>query len=209
MTTVLKDTHSHFVRFIKIGFPALAAMLVIGVFVFNKTNPVRDGAIIPGPELAKLAIGQKITNPHYSGVTRAGDAFSISAKSALPNAPSLDRVDLVAPDTTIGFVDGLEVRTTSKSGRLNINTQEAILTGAVFLQTSDNYQARSEEIIINFHTGNANSPGPVKATGPMGKITAGNMDLTQNQDQASPKSKASLHFGNGVKLVYYPTNMKN
>ncbi len=209
MTTVLKDSHSQFVRFIKIGFPVLAGILVIGVFVFNKANPVRDGTIIPGPELAKLAIGQKIINPHYSGVTRTGDAFSISAKSALPNAPSLDRVDLVEPDTTISFVDGLEVRTTSKTGQLDIKTQEATLTGAVYLETSDQYRAYSEKVIMNFRTGNANSPGPVKATGPMGKITAGNMELTQNLDQARQKSKAILRFGKGVKLVYYPTDKKD
>jgi len=209
MTAILKDTHSQFVRFIKIGFPVLAGILIIGVFVFNKTNPVRDSAIISGPELAKLAIGQKIINPHYSGVTKTGDAFSISAESALPNAPLLDRVDLVAPNTTISFVDGLEVRTTSKTGQLDINTQEATLTGSVYLQTSDHYQAYSEKVIMNFRTGNANSPGPVRATGPMGRITAGNMELTQNLDQAHPKSKAILRFGKGVKLVYYPTDIKD
>jgi len=204
MTSMPKDNYSQFVRFAKIGFPILAAILFIGIFVFTKTNPIRSGIIIPDAKLAELAIGQKITNPHYSGVTKSGDAFTISAKSALPNAPSPDLVDLIAPDTTIGFAGGLEIHASSDTGRLNFNTQEAILTGSVFFETSDNYTANTKEIIINFYTGNATSPGPIKANGPIGHITAGQMSLTQNLHQETSGDRTILSFGNGVKLVYYP-----
>ena len=207
MTDATKDTYSQFVRIAKIGFPITAALLLIGVFVFNKANPIRDGLIIPGAGLAELAVGQKITNPHYSGVTKSGDAFSISATSALPNAPSPDLVDLVLPRTTIGFADGLEVQTSSDYGQLNLNTQEAILTGTVFLETSDDYQAKADKVVMNFYTGNAYSIGPVVANGPIGHITAGNMRLTQDLHENTSHNGAILSFGNGVKLVYYPTKI--
>lgn len=207
MIDVTKDTYSQFVRYAKIGFPVLAAVLFVGVFVLTKTNPIRGGLIISDPELAELAIGQKITNPHYSGVTKSGDAFSISAISALPNAPAPDLVDLVAPKTTIGFADGPEVHTSSDFGQLNISTQEAELTGSVFLETSDNYQAYTEKVVMNFYTGNAYCPDPVEATGPIGTITAGKMELTQNLHRKTTQNGIILSFGNGVKLVYYPTEI--
>ncbi|KAB7614539.1 hypothetical protein F9L33_07830 [Amylibacter sp. SFDW26] len=202
--TEVKDTYSQFVRFAKIGMPILAALLMIGVFVFTKTNPIRDGIIIADSKLAELAVGQKITNPHYSGVTKSGDAFSISAESALPNAPKPDQIDLVAPSTTIGFSDGLEVKTDSEVGLLNLETQEATLSGSVALKTSDNYTANVEKIILNFYTGNATSPGPVAASGPVGNITAGSMELTQDLHKAPSDEGPILRFGNGVKLIYYP-----
>lgn len=204
MSDAPKDTYSQFVRIAKIGFPLLAILLVVGVFVFNKVNPIRDAVIISGPEFSKLAVGQKITNPHYSGVTKSGDAFSISATSALPNAPTPDLVDLVEPKTTIGFSNGLEVQTSSDIGQLNFTTQEAILTGAVYLETSDNFKAYADKIVMNFYTGNAISPGPVKATAPIGEITAGNMRLTQDLHKETSSGDAILSFGNRVKLIYYP-----
>jgi len=207
MTYTAKDTYSQFVRFAKIGFPLLAVVLFVGIFVFTKTNPIRGGLIISGPELAELAVGQMITNPHYSGVTKSGDAFSISAASALPNAPAPDLVDLVAPKTTIGFADGLEVNTTSDFGQLDLTSQQATLTGSVLLETSDNYQARTKKVVMNFYTGNAYSPNLVEATGPIGNITAGKMNLTQNLHQKIPQNGIILSFGNGVKLVYYPTKI--
>ncbi len=207
MSDATKDTYSQFVRFAKIGFPLLAILLVIGVFVFNKVNPIRDAIIISGPEFTKLAVGQKITNPHYSGVTKSGDAFSISATSALPNAPTPDLIDLVKPKTTIGFSSGLEVQTSSDIGQLNLKTQEAILTGTVYLETSDDFKAYADKIVMNFYTGNAFSPGPVRATGPIGEITAGNMRLTQNLHEKISPDDTILSFGNRVKLIYYPVTV--
>ncbi len=199
-----KDTYSQFVRFAKIGLPVLATFLMIGVFVFTKANPIRDGIIIADSKLVELAVGQKVTNPHYSGVTKSGDAFSISAESALPNAPKPDQIDLVAPNTTIGFTDGLEVKTSAKAGLLNLETQEATLSGSVVLETSDNYNANAKTIVLNFYTGNATSPGPVEVDGPVGNIKAGSMELTQNLHETPAKEGPILRFGNGVKLIYYP-----
>ncbi len=206
MTHTPRDNYSTRIRIIKIGFPVLAAILLVGVFVFTNSNPIRDGVIIPDRKLAELAVGQKITNPHYSGVTKSGDAFSISAESALPNAPKPTQIDLVKPRTTIGFSDGFEMQASSDIGQLNLDKQEASLTGSVLLETSDNYRATAKIVTMNFYTGNASSPGQVKANGPMGKITAGNMILTQNLHKNTFGGKTILSFGNGVKLVYYPQN---
>jgi lipopolysaccharide export system protein LptC len=126
----------------------------------------------------------------------------------LPNGPELSQVDLVAPSTTIGFADGLELNASSDVGHLNLETQEATLTGTVFFETSDKYQANTDKVIMNFYTGNASSPGPVEATGPIGHITAGKMALTQNIHKKTSESGAILSFGNGVKLVYYPSEIR-
>lgn len=209
MSNPTKDTYSQAVRFAKVGFPLLAVLLIVGVFVFNKTNIIRDEIIISGPQFTKLAIGQKITNPHYSGVTKSGDAFSISAVSALPNAPTPDLIDLISPNTTIGFSNGLEIHTSSNAGQLDLINQEAILTGSVFLETSESYKAYAERVVMNFYSGNAHSPGPVKATGPIGQISAGSMNLTQNLHKNTSRDDVILSFSNGVELIYYPTKANN
>lgn len=204
MSKAQKDSYSNFIRAAKFALPVLAIFMFASVFVFTKSNALRDGLIIPDKKLAQLAVGQKITNPHYSGVTRSGDAFSISAEAALPNAPKPDQIDLIAPSATLNFANGFEVRAHSETGRLQLDTQEATLSGTVALTTSDNYSAKAEKFIMDFYTGNASSPNSVQVTGPMGHISAGNMELTQNLHEEGFSGKAILRFGNGVKLVYYP-----
>ena len=192
------------VRVLRIAFPLVALILLTSIFLYSNTRKIRDGLIIPDAELAELAIGQKITNPHFSGVTNAGDAFSISAEWALPDAPRPDTIDLSKPVTTIDFQDGRSLKTRSASGSLDLQKNEATLSGGVSLLTSDGYDARSDELILNFETGNVESPGPVVAEGPLGSIEAGAMELRQDLDKNQAGGKGVLLFKRGVKLVYKP-----
>ena len=198
------DGYSRMVRVFRVAFPLIAIMLLASIFVLSKTKKLREGLIIADAKLAELAIGQKITNPHFSGVTKAGDAFSISAEWALPDAPRPDKIELNAPVTTIDFLNGRSLKSHSKTGLLNMSENLATLSGGVSLVTSDGYNARSDKLIINFETGNATSPGPATAIGPVGSIEAGAMELRQDLDKNQTGGNGVLLFKKGVKLVYKP-----
>ncbi len=199
-----KDGHSRMVRVFRIAFPVIALLLLASIFVLSKTSNLREALIVTDAKLAELAIGQKITNPHFSGVTKTGDAFSISAEWALPDAPSPERVDLNKPLTTIDFQDGRSIKSKSDTAVLDLSENVATLAGVVSLVTSDGYTAHSDELRLNFETGNVFSPGPVSAVGPQGSIEAGSMELRQDLDKNHFGGKGVLLFKNGVKLVYIP-----
>lgn len=191
------------VRMLKWAFPIVGVLLVGSIFLLsnaNKLNQLTD--VLEGP-LAELAVGQKITNPNFSGVTKSGDAFSISAEWALPDGPRPTQVELSKPRTTISFQDGGTMRTTAGLGALDLKSSEAILSEGVSMRTTDGYTATSTSVEINFQTGNVYSEGPVIAHGPVGSIEAGAMTLTQNLDQ-NPTGNAFLVFNKGVKLLYNP-----
>ena len=197
------DRYSKVVRVLRWVLPTVAILLLGSIFLLSNTNKLREALIIPDIELAELAIGQKITNPHFAGVTKSGDAFSISADWALPDGPAPERIDLFKPETTIDFENGRTMRTSAGAGALNLITNEAILREGVDLQTADGVTAHSAAIVINFETGNVYSNGPVTARGKIGSIDAGSMSLLQNLDR-KPSGHAVLMFKNGVKLIYKP-----
>lgn len=196
-----KDRHSTVVRILRWVLPVVALLLLASIFLLSNSSKVRQGLIIADSKLAELAIGQKITNPNFSGVTKSGDAFSISADWALPDAPSPEKIELNAPRTTIDFQNGRRLETNAGSGLLNLNSSEATLSNEVDVMTSNGYRAHSTALLLNFETGNVYSIGPVNAEGPIGTIEAGSMTLLQNLDQ-NPAGNAVLMFNNGVKLVY-------
>ncbi len=191
------------VRVLKWAFPIVGVVLVGSIFLMSNANKLNELAeVIDGP-LAELAVGQRITNPNFSGVTKSGDAFSIVAEWALPDGPKPNKVELSKPQTTINFKDGRTMRTTAGLGALDIRSSEATLTNGVKLRTTDGYTATSTSVEIDFQTGNLYSEGPVVAQGPVGSIEAGAMTLTQNLDQV-PTGNAVLVFNKGVKLIYNP-----
>ncbi len=192
------------VRIFRVAFPLVALILLASIFLFSNSKKIREGLIIADAQLAELAIGQKITNPHFSGVTKAGDAFSISADWALPDAPKPDSIDLNLPVTTIDFQDGRRLKSHSATGHLDLQENVAILAGGVSLLMSDGYNARSSELVLNFETGNVVSPGPVIAEGPLGSIEAGAMELRQDLYENPQGGAGVLLFKKGVKLIYKP-----
>jgi lipopolysaccharide export system protein LptC len=189
------------VTILKWALPISAALLVASIFVMSTTTKLQEGLIIPDEELAELAFGQKITNPNFSGVTNSGDAFTITAKWALPDGPLPENIELSEPRTTISFENGSTMRTNAGMGKLNLRSSEAELSQGVNLDTTNGYTAESSSILINFETGNVLGTGPVRANGPVGSIEAGNMTLTQDLD-VKPTGHAVLVFNNGVKLIY-------
>lgn len=198
-----RDGYSRLITILKWAFPIVAILLTASIFVLSNTSKLREGLIIADATLAELAIGQKITNPHFSGVTKSGDAFSISAEWALPDGPKPDNIELSKPHTTISFKNGNTMRTNAGTGALNLMTSEAELSGNVDLHTTNGYQASSSNVQINFETGNVFSAGPVRAEGPFGSIQSGTMTLKQDLD-VNPAGNAVLMFNNGVKLLYKP-----
>ena len=199
-----RDRYSRRVAIAKIALPLVALALLASLFVYSKTNPVRDGLIFADSELRRMASEARITNPRFSGVTTAGDAFSVSATIATPDAPRPGRIDLEDPSTSISFASGVDLATSAKTGSLDIKTNIARLAGDVFLETSTGYRVETAEIVMNFRTGNVESPDGVLATGPIGRIEAGSMQLLQDLDKNSGGGQSVLIFKNGVKVVYNP-----
>ncbi|MEM6620000.1 MAG: hypothetical protein AAF631_11960 [Pseudomonadota bacterium] len=198
-----RDRHSRFVRVLRWVLPGTALILLASIFLISNTSTVRRGLIIADAKLAELAIGQKITNPSFSGVTRSGDAFTISAEWALPDAPRPEKIELSGPRTTIDFEGGRKMETWAGRGLLDLEASEATLSDTVVLKTSNGYDAQSAALLLNFETGNLYSIGRVAAEGPMGSIEAGSMTLLQNLDE-NPAGEAVLIFTGGVKLIYRP-----
>lgn len=197
------DGYSRLVSVLKWLFPALALGLLVSIFIFSNTKKLGEGMIITDAALAELAVGQKVTYPHFSGVTKSGDAFSISAQWALPDNPAPRIIELNNPRTTISLKNGSTMRSNAGRGVLNLKTSEAELSQSVNLHTTNGYSAKTTTLLINFETGNVFSRGPVRAKGPFGSIESGTMTLTQNLN-GTLVTNAVLRFNNGVKLVYKP-----
>ncbi len=204
-----QDRHTKLVRLAKIALPLIAIGLFVSLFVYSKTNEIRDGLIFADEELRELASKAQITNPEFSGVTSAGDAFSVSATVARPDAPKPGRIDLENPRTTINFASGIDLDASAASGSLNIKTNIAELRDHVSLKTSNGYRAAAGAIVMNFRTGNVDGTGFVLAEGPIGKIEAEEMHLVQNLDDNPKGGNAVLIFENQVKVIYKPDTAEN
>ena len=87
--------------------------------------------------------------------------------------------------------------------------QSAQLEGTVTFETTNGYTAFSDKIRIDLKAGRAVSPGPVRAEGPAGSITAGAMQATQSDESNVQSPEGRIEFWGGVRLIYLPSASKS
>jgi lipopolysaccharide export system protein LptC len=203
------DAYSKGVKFTKVLFPIIAIALLVSIFALGKDDPIRTGNILTDAEMRNLASGQKITGPRFSGLTDAGDAFTLEATEALPDAPKPSRIDLVEPSLNVDTTRGIGFSATATSGSVDFDSQSAQLEGDVEFITTNGYTAQSDKIRMDLENGRAISPGPVSAEGPVGSITAGAMEAMQSNTSNTASPKGQIKFSGGVRLIYLPSGDKS
>ena len=193
------DRYSRMIAFLKVLLPLAALALLSTLFMISRG--VNTEAVIPFAEheIEERMRGQQITAPYFSGTTSQGDEITVTASIARPGGPTSPPVatDLVA---VIRMADGGRLTLSSDSGEVHLDKDTVnfidnveITSAAGLLVTTDLLNATLSGI-------SADSPGPVRAIGPIGTLNAGTMQL-RTKTQGGP-----LHmlFNNRVKLVYDP-----
>ncbi|MDB9991072.1 hypothetical protein OAD94_01025 [Amylibacter sp.] len=188
--------------------PVMALMLLSSIFVFGKKDTLRSGNKEIDNEMVDLATDQKITNPQFSSVTNFGNAFILKAIEAMPDSPTPEKIDLVEPSMEFDALNGIGFKINSDNGSVNFIKHSAQLTGNVYINMTNGYEAFSEKIKLNLKLGSLIAPGSVEAVGPSGKIIAGSMELLKDIDINTSKLNGNLRFSNGVRLIYLPSTLK-
>jgi lipopolysaccharide export system protein LptC len=193
------DRYSRMVTFLKVILPLAALALLSTLFLISRG--VNTEATIPfaDHEIEERMRGQQITAPYFSGTTSQGDEITVTASIARPGGPTSPAIatDLVA---VISTADGGRMTLSSDSGAVQLESDMASFSGNVEITSAAGLQVTTDLLNATLSGLSADSPGPVRATGPIGALNAGTMQL-QTKTQGGP-----LHmlFNNGVKLVYDP-----
>lgn len=193
------DRYSRMVTFLKVILPLAALALLSTLFLISRG--VNTEATIPfaDHEIEERMRGQQITAPYFSGTTSQGDEITVTASIARPGGPTSPAVatDLVA---VISTADGGRMTLSSDSGAVQLESDMASFSGNVEITSAAGLLVTTDLLNATLSGLSADSPGPVRAIGPIGALNAGTMQL-QTKTQGGP-----LHmlFNNGVKLVYDP-----
>lgn len=194
------NTHSRIVAGMKILLPLVALGLLSTVFLISR--PVDPSQSVPASQidLQKRARELGATNPSFAGVTRAGDEIRFDADIVRPDpaAPARLTADRIAAQFRLEA--GTLVEITANAAEFDQRALSAQMHDDVHITTSTGYVIDTARLISRLDALHVLSPGPVTATGPPGKLTAGRMLL----HNAASSGAAELVFSRGVKLIYRP-----
>lgn len=209
--------YSRLVRWLKVGLPLLALVLLSALFLIPQEKAFEGGLVYSTADLISLGEGLQVTNPRIEGATAAGEPFVVEADSATPDGPDPRQVELSNVRGVFDQAEGRQIRLLADIGSLRPRDQALSLTGSVRLETSDGYVVTTDQVTADLRAGEAAAPGPVTATSPQGSIEAGSFRAerrapAKDADPAAADAKLGaprpgdyLWFENGVRVVWKPS----
>lgn len=189
------------VSYLKVLLPLAALALMSTLFLISRNDDTE--AVIPfaDREIAERMRGQQVTGPFFSGSTSSGDEIWVTASVA--RASNDDPVIASDLEAEIRMVAGGHLTLRSDRGTVHPDQDLARFVGNVEITTADGLVVETEALKTQLSTIRVESPGSVTATGDLGKLTAGQMEIS-SETVGGP---VHILFTNSVKLVYDPQKL--
>lgn len=197
------DGYSRMVAFLKIVLPLIALAILSTLFLISNVVDPSEKIPFTDVDIQGMAREQSIGSPSYSGVTKNGAAFTVTADNATPTFGDDKGMTAHNIAAMIDTKSGATIDFTAPDGTFQEKTDQAVMYGGVRIVTSDGYTMVSDVIHAKMDMSVIETDSLVTATGPFGDFTAGKMVITQQSEQGS-KSDYLLVFTEGVNLVYLP-----
>ncbi len=194
------DRYSRMVGLLKVILPLMALALLSTLFLLSRV--VDPEAVIPfaDQEIQERLRDQQVTGPLYHGTSADGDKIAFAAEKLITLRGQAKTNSAEDVTVTIDMASGTQILLEAAIGRLNMVEDRADLEDDVTINTSTGYLITSDHLIAQLSALNVESPGPVAATGPLGRLDAGAMSLRTETNGETTQ----LLFTDGVKLLYDP-----
>ena len=195
------DRYSRLVLWLKVALPLLALAILSTLFFVAETLDPEAAIPYADVDVEQALQDQGMTRPTFGGVTPEGVEIQLTALEVRPDPELRSRLnghDLKA-DLKIPQQGTIAIR--SPEGLVDADTGIAALRGGALLESSTGFTVATEQITASFKEATARADSEVRATGPVGMLTAGAMELMRQHDD---NASYLLVFKNGVRLIYEP-----
>lgn len=200
MILMQADRHSRMVSLLKVLFPLLALALLSTLFLLSRTIDPETAVPFADKEIQDRLRDQQVTGPFFSGTTANGDLISFSAERLTTPEKEIGANRAENIQVVLELANGTTVKLEANVAHFEMVKDRAELAGNVVIRTSTDYVIRSDLLTTQMTDLDVRSPGPVRASSPMGALTAGSMALTSSGEGEA----AQFVFKNDVKLIYDP-----
>lgn len=196
------DQYSRMVSYLKVFLPLAALALLSTLFLISPGSDTEVVIPFADREIEERLRGQQITAPFFSGSTAQGDEIWVTAAMARASADQ----PVIASNlkAEIRMTTGGQLTLTSDRGTVHPDQDLARFIGNVEITTTQGMVVETEALKTQLSTINAESPGAIHATGDLGDLTAGHMQI-RSETVGGP---VHLLFTKSVKLVYDPQKLE-
>jgi len=156
------------VRFLRRTLPMVATVVLVAVVGQVVWRAVRMVMI---PQAAAPAAAVRMINPSFTGESRDGSRYQVTARSGVRDGADDSRIVLEAPTVSVTHGDNTGTRTTAQRGVFRQDAMTLALEGDVKVAENSGYNFTFKNAVFDTRTGQVTGKG-VGATGPDAQISS-------------------------------------
>ena len=194
------NLHSRVVGILKLVLPLAALGILSTLFLFSGKIDPEDAIPYASVDVADRLRAPRMTDAGFAGVTADGASLMLTAADAKPE----DTTGGAAARLVLGTLetsDGAKSELAAAAVDINVAAHMIELSNGVELRSSAGMVISTLGLGIATDRTFAQSRGPVTATGPLGQLSAQEMQLTAQDGVAN---SYVLVFNGDVRLLYQP-----
>jgi lipopolysaccharide export system protein LptC len=154
------------VRFLRRTLPAVAVVTLVAVLGQVGWRSLR---MVLVPQGATPAAGVRMVNPSFTGQSRDGSRYLVSARSGVRDATNDSRIVLDAPVVTVSHGPTPGARTTARQGVFRQDDMTLTLDGDVKVEDDSGYRFAFRNAVFDTRTGRVTGSG-VQSEGPGAQV---------------------------------------
>lgn len=191
--------HSRLVRALRVGIPALTAVMVAVGVLFTWLDPLRLFTSLPVAISDLVVSGTKIKmqQPRLSGFTRDARPYDLVAESAAQDVTKPDLIELSGLRARVKLPDASTVEVSADAGLFNTRSEVLNLDRNVLVTSSAGYEGRLTQAVIDTRNGKLTTTQPLTLKLDTATISANGMQIEQSGE--------TVRFTGGVKVRLMPS----
>ena len=197
------DTYTRLVKTLRLALPLGALVILSTVFLVSKRVSLDQPPPFDELKLEQLLSDEHITGPSFATMTDDGSSVRFAADRAQPRGGTDGQYLAEAVRANIETSDGGTMHFEAPTAQLDQDAKQLVMDNGVTILTSTGYRIEAESFMTSLEQTSVASAGAVTAEGPIGDLTAGQMELLETDDGYV------VVFKDRINLIYDPTEQKD
>lgn len=189
--------HDKLISALKLALPALIGVL----FAFLVFSPLEEkqevSFVFNKNEVEHASERMRIQSAEYRGQDSRGRPFVLSARQAIQQSSAVPIVDVRDMSAHI-LLDNGPARLVADQALYDMQTDKVDVRGPITVTAADGYRLGTRDVVVDLRQRNLASRGPVEGQMPLGRFSAGRLQVDLPDRRAVLTNRAHLHIVQGA-----------
>jgi lipopolysaccharide export system protein LptC len=189
--------HDFLIRGLKILLPAGIGMLLAYLLLSPLAHKAEISFRLDKKEVAVAPERLRIQSAQYRGTDNQGRPFVIDTVSAVQPTSKQPIVDIEGMAARILLTEG-QATVRADRGRYDMEAQKVDVIGPILFSSADGYRLETRDVAFDLNRQTLTGDKGVEGKMPLGRFTAGRMEVDLHGRTVSLSGRAHLHIEQGA-----------